>query len=278
MQDTTFETLADLALKQSGQAFHPNKRYLMEARLATISRRESFATLDDLAHCLKSRPNPRFEAEVAAALTGKLTRFFGDRDLFDRIVTHVLPERLKLSKTGRLRIWCAGVSTGQEVYSLIMRLGEEVGSAITKADLEIIGTDISADCIETATVGSYGHFDVQKGLSVHRLMLGLDRNDTGDWQVKEALRQQATFKVHNLLEPADALGLFDVIICRNVLSAMAEPMQKQAADNLARQLLPGGLIFTAPGEKLSLGDGLVASRTYRGALERVSDKNKVAAA
>ncbi|MEO0548908.1 MAG: protein-glutamate O-methyltransferase CheR [Pseudomonadota bacterium] len=278
MQDTTFETLADLALKQSGQAFHPNKRYLMEARLATISRRESFATLDDLAHCLKSRPNPRFEREVAAALTGKLTRFFGDREMLDRIVTHVLPERLKLSKTGRLRVWCAGVSTGQEVYSLIMRLGEQVGSPISKAELEIIGTDISADCINTAAAGTYGHFDVQKGLSVHRLLLGLDRQESGDWQVKDKLREQATFKVHNLLEPADTLGLFDVIICRNVLSAMAEPMQKQVAESLARQLLPDGILFTAPGETLNLEDHLIASRDFRGALQRPGDKDKVAAA
>lgn len=278
MQDTTFETLADLALKKSGQAFHPNKRYLMEARLAAISRRESFATLDDLAHCLKSRPNPRFEQEIAAALTGKLTRFFGDRDTLDRIVTHVLPERLKLSKTGRLRVWCAGVSSGQEAYSLLMRLGEEVGSPISKADLEIIGTDISADSIDTATQGVYGHFEVQKGLSVHRLMLGLDRHDTGDWQIKESLRQKVSFKVHNVLEPAGSLGHFDIIICRNVLSAMAEPMQQQAAANLAGQLLPGGVIYTAPDETLSLGDALRPSRDFRGALQRPTDTDKVAAA
>ena len=83
MQETTFNELADLALRQSGQTIPASKAYLMEARLSTIARRENFATLDDLVHCLKARPNPRFEQEVAAALTGKATRFFGDRDLLD---------------------------------------------------------------------------------------------------------------------------------------------------------------------------------------------------
>ncbi len=52
MLDTTFNELADLALRHSGQDFKVSRSYLMEARLSAISRRESFATLDDLSHCL----------------------------------------------------------------------------------------------------------------------------------------------------------------------------------------------------------------------------------
>ena len=76
MRESTFNELADLALRNSGQHFAPAKSYLMDARLSNISRRESFATLDDLVQCLKARPNQRFEQEVAAALTNKKTSFF----------------------------------------------------------------------------------------------------------------------------------------------------------------------------------------------------------
>lgn len=279
MQETTFNEIADLALRHSGQAFKASKSYLMEARLSAISRRESFATLDDLAHCLKARPNPRFEQEIAAALTGKLTRFFGEREQTELIITHALPERLKASKNGRLRVWCAGVSTGQEAYSLAIRLAELTKEPIGSAEIEIIATDLSTNCLETAKGATYGHFDVQKGLSIHRLMDNFKRHDTGDWKLNDTLRKAVTFQRHNLMENAGSLGHFDVIICRNTLSGMAPAMQSKAATNLAAQLLPGGLIFSASTENLSgLIEGLNPSRQVRGAFTRNANDGSVAAA
>lgn len=279
MQDTTFNEIADLALRHTGQALKASKSYLMEARLSAINRRESFATLDDLAHCLKARPNPRFEAEIAAALTGKLTRFFGDREIIDRIVTHALPERLKNSTTGRLRVWCAGVSTGQEAYSLAMALADAKDSPLRGAEIEIIGTDISTDCLETATHGSYGHFDVQKGLSIERLLANFSRQETGNWQINEDLRNAVGFRRHNLIEDASSLGHFDIIICRNVLSDMTKGMRAKAAKHMSDQLLPGGLMFSATTEDLNgVVDGLNPSRAVRGAFTRNRNDGAVAAA
>lgn len=279
MQDTTFNEIADLALRLTGQVIPPSKAYLMEARLATISRRESFASLDDLAHCLKARPNPRFEQEVAAALTSKLTRFFADRDTLERVVTHALPHRLKSSKTGRLRVWCAGVSTGQEAYSLAMRLSEAPVPALAKAEIEIVGTDISPACLEIAEHGAYGHFDVQKGLSIQRLMGNFSRHDTGDWQIRETLRDQVTFRRHNLIDQASELGAFDIILCRRVLPHMARAMYPRVAENLSRQLLPGGLIVLGRGETLTgVLDDLEPSRDVRGTYQRVAKPGKTVAA
>lgn len=279
MQDTTFNEIADLALRHTGQAFLPSKSYLMEARLSAISRRESFATLDDLAHCLKARPNPRFEAEIAAALTGKLTGFFGDRDLLDRIVRHALPNRLKASKTGRLRVWCAGVSTGQEAWSLAMLLSEQKDGPLKSADIEIVGTDISTDALQKGASATYGHYDVQKGLSIHRLMANFTRQTSGDWQLKERLRGAVKFRRHNLIKSAADLGHFDIILCRNVLSGMIKPMRSVAAENMARQLLPGGFMFAAPKENMiGLVDGLTPSPDMRGGFCYKAPKDQTAAA
>ncbi len=279
MQETTFNEIADLALRLTGQAIAPSKSYLMIARLGQICRRESFASLDDLAHCLKARPNPRFEKEVASALTSKQTQFFADRDILERIVTHALPHRLKASKTGRLRIWCAGVSTGQEAYSLALRLSEDPVPALKGAKIEIIGTDISPHCIEIAQSGTYGHFDVQKGLSIQRLTRNFARKETGDWQIGDSLRDQVYFRLHNLLEDAGELGQFDVILCANVLTHMAKNMHVRVADVLTKQLLPGGLVMTGRGESLTgLMDDLEPSRDVRGAYQQRPKGGKVAAA
>ena len=130
MQEEVFNELADLALKSSGQAIPKSKSYLIEARLAPIARREGFGSMADLVHCLKSRANPIFAAEIAAALVSKDTWFFRDRDCLQRIVEDVLPKRLKASNTGRLKVWCAGGSTGQEAYSLAILLADEMPPAL----------------------------------------------------------------------------------------------------------------------------------------------------
>ncbi len=279
MQESTFNELSDLALRLSGQHIAASKAYLLEARLSTISRRENLATLDDLVHCLKARPNPRFEQEVAAALSSKKTSFFEERDLIEKIVTQALPERLKQSKNGRLRVWCAGVSTGQEAWSLAIRLSEEMGSTLARAEIEIIGTDLSTDCIETAKQGIYGHFDVQKGLSIHRLMTNFNRRDNGDWVINEALHKHVNFRRHNLLDSARDLGAFDIILCCNVLGALAPSAQRQAVETMSAQLLPDAYLFAAPDEALEgISSVVKPSRTLRGAFERDTTVKNTAAA
>ena len=266
MQDAVFNELADLALKGSGQTIPRSKSYLIEARLAPIARREGFGSLEDLVHCLKSRANPVFAAECAAALVSKDTWFFRERDMLQRLVEDILPASLKATNTGRLKVWIAGGSTGQEAYSLAMLLEDELPPSLRGAKIEVLSTDLCKDAIERARAGRYGHYEVQKGLSIHRLMKHFTRNDSGQWEISEALRNRVSFRQHNLLESAGGLGKFDVILCRNVLSGMDRSARARVVELLAAQLMPGGLILLGQGESLiGLTTQLEPSREFRGA-------------
>jgi chemotaxis protein methyltransferase CheR len=279
MQDEVFSELADLALKGSGQSIPKSKAYLIEARLAPIARREGFGTMEDLVHCLKSRANPAFIAEVTAALVSKDTRFFRDRDILKRVVDEVLPARLKATNTGRLKVWFAGGSTGQEAYSLAILLEDELPSALRGAKIEILSTDICKVSTEVARMGRYGHYDVQKGLSIHRLTKHFNRLDTGQWEASEALRGHVSFRQHNLLESATGLGKFDVIVCRNVLSGMARSARIRVVENLTDQLVPGGMMLLGSGEGLiGLTDRLEPARDFRGAWVAAGTANAAASA
>jgi len=266
MQDGVFNELADLALKGSGQAIPRSKSYLIEARLAPIARREGFGSLEDLVHCLKSRANPVFASECAAALVSKDTWFFRERETLQRLAEDILPMRLKAGNTGRLKIWIAGGSTGQEAYSLAMMLEDDMPPALRGSKIEILSTDLCKAAIERARAGKYGHYEVQKGLSIHRLMKHFNRTDSGQWEISEVLRSRVSFRQHNLLESAGGLGKFDVILCRNVLSGMDRAARSRVADSLAAQLMPGGLILLGQGESLiGLTNQLEPSRDFRGA-------------
>jgi chemotaxis protein methyltransferase CheR len=248
MQDTVFNALADLALNASGQSIPPSKAYLIEARLAAILRREGFGELSNLVHCLESRQNPVLRAEIAAALLSRDTWFFRDPAALENLVRTKLPERLAASQAGRIRIWCAGGSTGQEAYSLAMLLEDE--AHVSGAKIEILSTDLCKQSSDKARSGIFGHYEVQRGLSVHRLLKHFTRLESGDWQASEALRNRISFRVHNLLEPAGGLGKFDIILCRNVFAGMTRSARARTTESLANQLAPGGLILLADGETL----------------------------
>lgn len=250
MQDNIFNALADLALNASGQSVVPSKAYLIEARLAGIARREGFGSLEDLVHCLESRQNPVFRAEVAATLLSRDTWFFREPGALEWLVSTKLPERLAASPSGRIRVWCAGGSTGQEAYSLSMLLEDETQPGLSGSKIEILSTDICKQATERARIGAFGHYEVQRGLSVQRLLKHFTRLDSGDWQASEALRARISFRAHNLLEPAGGLGKFEIILCRNVLSGMARSAKTRVVESLANQLAPGGLIALADGETL----------------------------
>ncbi|MEX1251784.1 MAG: CheR family methyltransferase [Hyphomonas sp.] len=250
MQDTIFNALADLALNASGQLIPASKAYLIEARLAAIARREGFGTLEDLVHCLESRQNPVFRAEVAAALLSRDTWFFREYGSLETLVRAMLAERIAASPAGGIRIWCAGGSTGQEALSLALLLEDETPAGLAGAKVEILSTDLCKQAIEKGRSGIFGHYEVQRGLSIQRLLKHFTRLDSSDWQASEALRTRVSFRVQNLLEPAGGLGKFEIVLCRNVMSGMARSARVRVAESLANQLGPGGLIVLGEGESL----------------------------
>lgn len=269
MDEAVYREIAELAQAGSGQFIPPTKSYLIETRLGPILRREQFAGAEELLACIKARPSSPLAGELVAALTTKTTQFFRERDSFERIVSHILPMMAPTATDGRLRIWCAGGATGQEAYSIAMLLEESDHPALKDIQVEILTTDISDKMTIFARAGKFGHFDVQKGLSIHRLLDNFSRLDTGEWQVSKTLASRVAVRTHNMLEDASGLGVFDVIICCNVISGMARHKRSAALLNLARQLSDSGQLVLANGETATgLVTGLEPSRDMRGAYTR----------
>jgi len=246
-----FSEFADMALTGSGQHIPPQKSYLVEARLSHIIRREGFSMPGELAACLVARPNPVLSAEVPAALTAKPPHFFRSRAALKHVVDVALPALVEAGRK-KLRIWCAGGATGQEAYSLAMLLEETDTEALKDIQIDIVSTDLCAHVTERARTGHYGHFEVQRGLSIHRLLDNFTRQEDGGWQLSEDLRRKVSFRQHNLLEDMSGLGAFDVILCRDVLPGMVKPVREQVTQGLINQLSPTGHLVLGEGEPLAL--------------------------
>ncbi len=216
MQANEFKFLCDLLKKHSGLALTPDKEYLLESRLQPIARSHGLHGMSALVAALQGAPNPKLLTEVIEAMTTNESLFFRDNKPFDQMKKTLFPalrEQAKLLKS--LRIWSAAASTGQEPYSVAITLLEEAASAGWRH--EIIGTDIAQKVIDRAKAGIYSQFEVQRGLPIKVLMKYFKQLPDTTWQIKDDLRAMVDFRTHNLLESFTSLGVFHLILCRNVL-------------------------------------------------------------
>ena len=165
-------------------------------------------------------------------------------------MSDILPvlARVKARKAP-IRILSAGCGTGQEVWSLAM-LMEEQKARLGAMDIEIIGTDISRRAIERAQSAAYSQFEVQRGLSIQRLIEHFEPYGQ-QWVLKDSVKRWARFERDNLLKPSESLGEFDIIFCRNVLSGMTPDARRHTLRMLAERSGPAGYLVLGQGETIS---------------------------
>lgn len=169
MQPDDFDFLARLLKERSGLVLTKDKGYLVENRLTPVVRQRRYKSMMELVGALKTGEQALAEA-VVEAMMAKDTGFFRDWKPFEHFRNRVLPNLLTARKTKHsFRILCAGVSTGQEAYSLAMIL-DGLGHALAGWQAEIVGIDLSPVALTVATAGLYSQFEVQRGLPVRTLL------------------------------------------------------------------------------------------------------------
>ena len=114
-------------------------------------------------------------------------------------------------------------------------------------NVEIVGTDISGEVLEKAKAGLYSQFDVQRGLPIQMLVKYFQQAGAM-WQIDSSLRAMVRYQQLNLLEPYRALGLFDIIFCRNVLIYFDAPTKSDILGRLGAQLQPDGYLVLGAAE------------------------------
>jgi chemotaxis protein methyltransferase CheR len=252
----TLQRLAGLIKQWCGLALGPDKAYLVQHRLAPVVRSCGFQGFEDLLLRLQARGATRLQEAVVEAITTKETSFFRDPWLFDALLHKVLPELASGLKRGagrhRIRIWSAGTSTGQEAYSLAMLVRQLIDTsrrAIDEHQFHILATDISAEAIEVARTGIYSKLEVDRGLSESHLRHHLVRHGDG-WIVSESLRRLVQFRLFNLLDSPGDLGMFDLVLCRNVLIYFDEPTRERVGRSVHGVLRDGGWLALGSAESL----------------------------
>jgi len=267
LSDSSSRILAGLLEARTGQQLTMSRRWRIETALSALLRHRGIGTLDELITILVMGKEPSLSQQVVEALLNNETYFFRDRAPFDLLARYALPELLqRRAKNRRVRIWSAGCSTGQEVYSLAMLFAEDA-EKWRGWTIDILGTDVSTQCIDRARIGTYSQFDVQRGLGINQMIKWFEETDDG-WRAAEALRRPLRFQVHNILEPPPHPGGFDIVLCRNVLLYLSPEKKAVAFERLASSMAEDGWLMLGAGETVigqssKLGADIKARGLYR---------------
>jgi len=246
VSDSSSRILAGLLEARTGQQLTMSRRWRIETALAALLRERGIPTLDELITILVMGREPSLATEVVEALLNNETYFFRDRTPFELLGKATLPKLIQRRQSKRLRIWSAGCSTGQEAYSLAMLFAEDplrwAGWTI-----DILGTDVSESAVRRAREGVYSQFEVQRGLGINQMIRWFEESDDG-WRAVEPLRRMVRFQVQNLLEPPPHPGLFDIVLCRNVLLYLNAERRGLIFDRIAGAMEPDGWLMLGAGE------------------------------
>lgn len=188
------------------------------------------------------------------------TYFFRELPPLVEVVDHHLAEIVRA--TGRARVWSAACATGEEPVTLAMLLAER--GLLDR--VEIIATDLSENAIARARAGKHGRRALRDGHPPELARRYLETTDAGVTS-SARLRAAIAFRTLNLLDDAaiQELGVFDAILCRNVLIYFRDTMITRVLDRLGRSLAPGGVLLVGVSESLLRFGTSFACEERRGA-------------
>jgi two-component system, chemotaxis family, CheB/CheR fusion protein len=174
-----------------------------------------------------------------------VTSFFRDPLAFESLKTKVFPNIINRSPEVPIRIWVAGCSTGEEVYSMAICLLEFLGTQKIRRPIQIYATDISDRAIDKARSGFYKHSAVAD-ISSERLSQFFVPVEDG-YQIGKAVRELCVFARQNLCSDPPFSKL-DLISCRNVLIYLGAALQKKILPTFHYGLKPTGYLMLGTSE------------------------------
>ena len=248
-----------------------------------LARRMAATGCDDYKHYFNYLEKDRKEySRLFKDLTIKVSRFFRNRAVFKILSDRVFPDIIsakEIKNNTVLRIWCAGCSFGEEVYSVAITLVEylkEHGKKTDDYNISIFGTDIDDKALERAKAGMYGAEDVKeinkeildsyfvfanatdtrhlKGFT--RFSQPFNHSNFPSYIIINFIKNMVSFSRHDLTSktrispPTGIVANYDLIFCRNLLIYFSRSVQKRAFSNLFNSLNPGGYLVLGKSETI----------------------------
>lgn len=232
--------------KAYGYDFTGYSRASFKRRLARIMMLDKYATIQELEEKLTA--DKSYFQRFIEMVTVNVTEMFRDPEFYAAFSKYVLKD---LATHPFIRIWHAGCSTGEEVYSTAILLKEH--NLLHKTLL--YATDINPRVIKTAREGIFPLRNM-KTYSENYIKAGGKGEFSSYYTAKydrakfnDNLKTNMIFSTHNLISDS-SFNEFQLILCRNVLIYFDKPLQDQVFTLFDQSIASGGYLALGTKETL----------------------------
>ncbi|MEM9538134.1 MAG: CheR family methyltransferase [Cyanobacteria bacterium P01_E01_bin.42] len=246
------ESFVRLIAKRTGLEIRERDRKILERTIQFRMQSLHLSAVNSYYNCLadETQQNSEEWQTLISLLTNPESYFFRDRGQFSLLKRHILPELIERRYRAKtLRVWSAGCSTGEEVYSLAIVL-EQLLPDIDRWNLLILGTDINLATLQKAREGIYGNWSFRS--SDRELQQQYFHTTERGYLLRDRLRRRVTFHYSNLADlssfPYNDPDYFDLIVCRNVFIYFSKTALQNTLVSFSRSLAFDGYLLTGHAE------------------------------
>ncbi|QRK04468.1 protein-glutamate O-methyltransferase CheR [Archangium violaceum] len=246
LEDIELELLLEGIMRRYGMDFRGYARASLRRRVWNMVHAQKLGNISELQ--AKVLHEPARMGELLQHLSVNTTTMFRDPSFFVAFREKVVPH---LFSAPFVRIWHAGCSTGEEVYSLAILLME----AGLYERSRIYATDMNASVVERAKSGIFP-LEHMREYTANYLRAGgaaaFSDYYTANYDhaiFKAPLRKNIVFAQHNLVSDG-TFNEFNVILCRNVLIYFGTQLQERVHRLLHQSLRRFGVLAMGRGETL----------------------------
>lgn len=251
--DHEFDLLRRLVYRRLGINLTDVKRSLLVNRLQKILRERGFTSFKHYYNYVTKDNSGEALSTLADRISTNHTYFLRESQHLDVLKSRILPEVIANPRAREkkvLRIWCAGCSSGEEAYSLMMVMMDFFGNRYREWDAGLLATDVSEAALSTARAGIYEQKDMAK-MPIQWLNAYFERRPDGRYSVCEKVKQEIVFRRFNLMNTQFPFKQpFDIIFCRNVMIYFDEPTRESLITRFFQFTEPGGYLFVGHSESL----------------------------
>lgn len=251
LDSKSFDAIADLAYRESGLQLVAEKSVMIQSRLRHRLKAVGMNSFENYANFVASNEGIAERTQMISALTTNVSHFFRANHHFEILVNHVLPTRIQACKSdGRLRIWFAGCSNGQEALSIAISVLEAF-PVVKDIDFKILATDIDPRVVRFAFEAVYPErlvSSIPKELLSKYFSLVQTEEGKG-YRASTTLRNMIYFRELNLLADWPMNGRMDAVFCRNVVIYFDQQTQEKLWPRFRKVLRSDGYLFLGHSER-----------------------------
>ncbi|MDI7863376.1 protein-glutamate O-methyltransferase CheR [Rhizobiaceae bacterium n13] len=245
--------IAAMIYADAGIYLNDTKASLVYSRLSKHIRNLGLRGFREYCALVSSPAGAQARREMLSHLTTNFTRFFRENHHFEHLKNEVLPGLINRARAGgRVRIWSAACSDGQEPYSIGLTVLSMMPN-IADYDFRILATDIDPKILALARAGVYDETALETVSPAMRKQWFQDADGAGrrKFRIDDKVKKLITFNELNLMAQWPFRGPFDVIFCRNVVIYFDEPTQMKIWSRFAGLLPEGGHLYIGHSERVS---------------------------